>query len=137
MTVTPGSHKSIIRGGQWPENDLVAAASAGWWVTLGTYTAELICEDNTYDCVISGSVYVPEINFVGTPVRGVSPLVVNFTDTTTYPVGFSGVWRSWNFGDPYGTNNILSGSGLYETTQHVYPTNGRYNVTIQVKMCKI
>ena len=178
MNVIKGVHESIIRGGQFPENDLVSAATGGWWVSgensgvidsLDTTYSGLITvdlgincyiynEDTQYDCLIqgsvpilgwhygddteytcyiSGAVYTPEVNFTGSPQLGVRPLTVVFTDTTSYPAGFSGVWRQWNFGDPYGSDNILAGSGMYETVTHVYPINGRYSVTLQVKMCKI
>lgn len=103
----------------------------------GPITALHYGDDIEYICYISGSIIEPDINFVGNPRIGIKPMYVTFTDTTTYPVGYSGVWRSWNFGDPYGNDNILQGSGLYKTVNHIYPINGVYNVSLQVKMCKI
>lgn len=60
-------------------------------------------------------------NFTGSPISGVPPLSVQFTDTST---GSPTEWR-WNFGD--GVSSSL------QNPLHVYGGLGRYTVTLEVE----
>jgi PKD repeat protein len=61
----------------------------------------------------------PVASFTGSPVSGVAPLAVTFTDTSS---GSITNW-SWNFGDG-GTTNLATNTVLY-----TYSTAGVYSVT--------
>jgi PKD repeat protein len=60
----------------------------------------------------------PVASFTGTPLSGTTPMVVNFSDTTT---GAPLSW-SWDFGD--GTNSTV------QNAYHYYPYAGTYGVAL-------
>jgi len=64
---------------------------------------------------------IPVANFSGTPVSGLAPLTVRFTDQTT---GGPNGW-AWNFGD--GTTNAT------QNPSHVYSTPGTYTVSLKAQ----
>jgi PKD repeat protein len=61
----------------------------------------------------------PAADFTGSPTNGISPLVVNFTDTSK---GGSITAWSWNFGD--------SGSSTLENPTHAYTSAGTFTVSL-------
>lgn len=69
--------------------------------------------------------------FVGTPVKGILPLTVNFSDTTSLPAGLYVDHYEWSFGD----GTTLSGN--YPNPTHQYIRAGRYNVTMGMKVCEV
>jgi len=60
-------------------------------------------------------------DFTATPVGGLGPLTVEFTDISTGLVG----WWEWNFGD--GTLSIE------QNPAHTYDTNGAFTVTLSIQ----
>ena len=65
---------------------------------------------------------VPNIDFVGTPTDGASPMTVTFTDTSNQTV--QNTWRKWNFGDGSIDNSSAS------PVTHVYSNPGVYSVRL-------
>ncbi len=63
-----------------------------------------------------GAVAVPAADFVGSPVSGAPPVVVNFTD---YSSGGPTAW-SWTFGD--------GGTSTVQNPSHTYTASGSYAV---------
>jgi PKD repeat protein len=61
----------------------------------------------------------PVASFNGTPTNGITPVTVNFTDTST---GSPTSW-AWNFGD--------GGTSTAQNPSHVYTVAGTYSVTLQ------
>ena len=60
----------------------------------------------------------PAIDFTATPVHGIAPLTVNFTDETT---GSPSAW-SWDFGD--------GGKSTAQNPSHTYQSSGSYSVSL-------
>jgi len=92
---------------------------------LVTTTYVVVLTDNCGSTPVTDSVTVtvdpaPIVNFTGTPLKGCSPLTVQFTDQTVSQ--FQITSRVWNFGD---------GSPVSDSTNpiHVYITPGSYSVT--------
>ncbi|MDA8326794.1 MAG: PKD domain-containing protein [Nitrospiraceae bacterium] len=75
--------------------------------------------DYTYDEASNRVTWqVGTVNFVGSPIYGVAPLTVNFTDlSTTSPIS----WY-WDFGD--------GSTSTSQNPSHVYASPGTYNVTL-------
>jgi PKD repeat protein len=93
----------------------------------GTYTVSLTVtaaggtdtETKTNYITVS-DVAAPVANFHGLPTSGTSPLMVNFTDTST---GSITAW-SWTFGD--------SGTSTQQNPSHQYASAGTYTVSLMV-----
>jgi PKD repeat protein len=62
----------------------------------------------------------PVANFNGSPTNGITPLTVNFSDTST---GSPTSW-AWTFGD--------GGTSTAKNPSHIYSVAGTYSVTLQV-----
>ncbi|MGH9764899.1 MAG: PKD domain-containing protein, partial [Blastocatellia bacterium] len=60
----------------------------------------------------------PVIDFTATPVHGIAPLTVNFTDETT---GSPSTW-GWDFGD--------GGKSTVQNPSHTYQSSGSYSVSL-------
>ena len=96
--------------------------------TTGTFTVSLTVTNNTGSNTITKNNYVvvttpppiPMANFTGTPLSGIRPLVVNFTDTST---NLPTRW-AWNFGD--------NTTGSTKNPSHVYSKAGIYTVRLVV-----
>ncbi|NVN99297.1 MAG: PKD domain-containing protein [Geobacteraceae bacterium] len=83
---------------------------------MGTITAQIIDRVATYLSV--AVVIAPVANFTGSPVTGIVPFSVTFTDTSAnHPTSWS-----WNFGD--------GGTSTSQNPTHVYAVAGTYNVTL-------
>ncbi|MFN5213341.1 MAG: PKD domain-containing protein, partial [Bacteroidota bacterium] len=101
--------------------------------TPGLYDVRLIATDifGCKDTLTKPSyitVWGPIVNFIGNPLQGCTPLVVQFTDQSTAPTSTIVSWN-WNFGDP------ASGSANTSTLQnpsHTYNSPGFYSVTLTV-----
>jgi PKD repeat protein len=65
----------------------------------------------------------PVANFTGTPVTGIRPLSVQFTDTTIWTDSAKSAWL-WNFGD--------GGGSTEQNPLHVYQTPGIYTVSLTI-----
>src|SRR5674476_466075 len=71
-----------------------------------------------------GASALPTANFTGTPLTGIAPLSVTFTDLST-GAGLTN-W-SWNFGDGNITNLTASANPV-----HIYLTAGQKTVNLTV-----
>lgn len=76
--------------------------------------------DETLTVHIYGSTNTPVANFVGEPVSGNLPLIVNFTDLSSNATSWS-----WDFGDGYTSDN--------QNPVHTYTSVGIYNVSLTVQ----
>jgi len=93
--------------------------------TSGTYTVNLTVTNakGSASTLAAGYITVypagaPVAGFTATPVNGVAPLAVQFTDTSTSgPTSWS-----WNFGD--------GSTSTVQNPSHTYTTAGTYNVTL-------
>jgi len=96
------------------------------YASPGSYTVSLQVTTADGQNTKTRSAYVqpcqpPVANFSGTPVSGLAPLTVRFTDLTTgAPVSWA-----WNFGD--GTTNAT------QNPSHVYSTPGTYTVSLRAQ----
>ena len=95
----------------------------------GTYTVSLtVTTDGGSDTetkanYISVSAPPPVVDFTGSPLWGVAPLTVNFTDATlTY--GQTVLSRLWTFGD--------GGTSTQQNPSRTYQASGRYSVALTV-----
>ncbi len=93
----------------------------------GTYTVTLTVIDNDTAASIDSTTATisdidPTANFYGTPMSGVLPLQVSFTDTSTSYDGI--VSWSWTFGD--------GGISPDQNPSHIYDNEGTYTVTLTV-----
>ncbi|HED66922.1 MAG TPA: PKD domain-containing protein, partial [Planctomycetes bacterium] len=94
-------------------------ANSGRYTVTLTVTNELGSASRTIADAVQVDVIAPAADFVATPDSGLSPLTVQFTDTSTggVPTGWS-----WDFGD-----------GQTSTVQHpshTYTASGRYTVSL-------
>jgi len=98
------------------------------YLTWGTYRVKLTVQ-NTYNCKNTDSVDVviqntlPVAGFINDPpCLGIS---TQFHDASTTPIGTITNW-SWNFDDPTGTGNIITGNAnpthTYNTAKGYYPS---------------
>lgn len=98
------------------------------YTTVGTYSVTLqVSGTNGTDTKIRSSYItitatqtVPNAAFTATPLTGVKPLAVTFTDSSTGTI----TSRLWNFGDGYTSTEI--------NPSHTYTTDGSYTVSLQV-----
>ena len=103
------------------------SAPAHQYTTAGTYTVSLtatgsfgsVTGTKTGFITVGAAPAAPVANFSASAVSGVSPLTVNFTDTSTGSISS----RSWNFGD--GTASTAA------NPSHTY-TVGTYTVSLTV-----
>ncbi|MAB78609.1 MAG: cell surface protein, partial [Planctomycetes bacterium] len=96
------------------------------YVAPGTYTLILIAtgpggsDSQVESNYVVVGVPAPVVDFTGTPLTGVAPLAVNFTDQSTGSV----TGHSWSFGDTM--NSTAQSPG------HVYSDPGTYTVSLMV-----
>ena len=99
------------------------------YLAPGTYTVSLTASNaqgsngttrTNYIVVSPAAVTPPVANFTGTPTTGNSPLLVNFTDSST---NIPTVWQ-WTFGD----GSIENAS--VQNPLHTYAATGTYTVTL-------
>ena len=104
----------------------VGPGSGPFTVTpLVTTTYVVTVTDNCGTTPVTDSVEVvvnpgPIVNFTGTPLKGCTPLTVQFTDQTIS--NLNGLVRAWNFGDGTPFSDSINPA-------HVYITPGTYTVT--------
>ncbi len=67
---------------------------------------------------------IPVVDFIGTPLTGCFPLVVQFTDLSTAGAGSIDT-RQWDFGD--------GNTSTAQNPQHTYTSAGNYNVSLRIK----
>ncbi len=94
----------------------------------GSYTIKLTVYKGTDSATISKANYIsiyaiPNVSFIGNPLKGCSPLPVQFTDMSTTATGTLVDWK-WDFGDGY--------LGATDKPLHIYKTQGLFNVTLTV-----
>lgn len=68
----------------------------------------------------------PYVNFVGTPLLGCTPLLVNFTDSTKNIAGAFSANLQWFFGDNTNTTSTTN------TANHTYTTAGAFDLKLIV-----
>ena len=95
------------------------------YTTPGSYTVTLTVQGadgaDTYALPQAVQIYQPaQANFVASPLGGVAPLQVTFTDQSS---GDISAW-SWEFGDGEGS--------VVQNPVHLYQTPGVYSVTLRV-----
>ncbi|MCP3920803.1 MAG: PKD domain-containing protein [bacterium] len=101
----------------------LSAAEAVNFVTAGTRTAEAdFAGSVNYNVLVMAELVAappaPAAEFVGSPLSGVEPLMVSFTDQTTGDVSS---W-SWTFGD--------GGTSTAQNPSHTYAAAGTYTVEL-------
>src|SRR5688572_12455994 len=101
-----------------------AATAATGMLVLATNIPNLTYLHNCAGGPCPTAATAPTANFTGTPLSGVAPLNVQFTDTST---GTPTSW-SWNFGD--GTTSTL------RNPTRLYPNPGTYSVSLTVTNSK-
>ncbi len=116
----PQSGPDNIGTGQYPEHQYDVA---------GLYTVIMTANVRGTDTVLTKTNYVtvnpgPTANFGASPLSGLAPLTVNFTDSSISQMGIFS-W-DWDFGD--GTPH----SALQDPT-HVYADTGTYTVSLTVE----
>ncbi len=126
------SSGSGITSWQWNFGDLTGNATtqnpAHIYNSPGTYAVTLTVTNNGGSSTKQVTNYItvhnatPIANFVGTPILGNSPLLVQFTESTNDSSITS--WQ-WNFGD--GTGNATT-----KNPAHTYNSYGTYAVTLTV-----
>lgn len=106
----PGKHPFL--SSQLSSIDAVENRTADPTIDIGAYEAP---------CDITGNCIGPPVaSFSGTPTRGEVPLLVQFTDTSSYsPTS----WK-WQFGD--------GEESIEESPQHMYTSEGKFTVTLTV-----
>src|SRR5665213_3082599 len=92
---------------------------------LITTTYVVTVSDNCGSTPVTDSVTVvvnpgPVVNFTGTPVKGCTPLTVQFTDQTI--TNLNNLVRSWNFGDGSTFSDSLN-------PVHIFTTPGTFSIT--------
>jgi PKD repeat protein len=102
------------------QNPSHAYASPGMYTVSLTVTGPGGTDTETKIDYVTVGQLAPVAAFSGTPLSGVSPLTVGFTDLSTNTV----TTRSWNFGDG-GTSTAVNPS-------HVYSSPGSYTVSLTV-----
>ena len=96
------------------------------YTTPGQYTTVFTVTwwDHTYTTSLLIAVTNPvQPQFTASPLNGTRPLTVTFTDQSTTVDGTLTAWQ-WDFGD--GVTSTL------RNPTHVYPNNGKYDVTLTV-----
>lgn len=104
----PNSLRDITSG-----NNGSYIAGVGWDPCTGNGTPDGLAILNLFSAPLS-----PIANFTGTPLSGVNPLIVQFTDSSTN----SPTSWSWNFGD--------SSTSILQNPIYTYTTNGTFNVSL-------
>ena len=117
-----------VTGWSWDFGDLGTSSAQNpshTYTSAGTYSVSLTStgpggsDTETKVSYITVSEQPPIANFSGTPLVGVAPLTVSFTNTTT---GGPVTSRLWDFGD--------SGTSTAVNPTHVYLSPGTYTVTL-------
>ena len=93
---------------------------AGTAATTATYTVK-DAAGHTVDVILNVTFVppaAPVANFIGIPLSGTAPLLVNFTDLST---GTPTTW-AWSFGD--------GGTDTVQNPSHTYAAAGTYSVTL-------
>jgi PKD repeat protein len=114
---------------QWSFGDSVStdvANSPHDYALPGIYTVVLTATNAAGSGIFSDTVVVyapPTAGFVASPLLGIRPLTVTFTNTsTTTPPGDPTVNYQWDFGDAV--------TGAWEDPTHVYTVAGTYTVSL-------
>nr|WP_320161453.1 PKD domain-containing protein [uncultured Methanoregula sp.] len=100
--------------------------------TIGTFTVNLTVTNSTGVNTTSRSGYIsttpppPLPLFTGSPVSGVAPLLVQFTDLSTSP-GLT-MWN-WSFGDGHWFNTTDTAQ---RNAQYTYESGGSYTVNLSL-----
>jgi PKD repeat protein len=100
--------------------------------TIGTFTVNLTVTNSTGVNMTSRSGYIsttpppPLPLFTGSPVSGVAPLLVQFTDLSTSP-GLT-MWN-WSFGDGHWFNTTNTAQ---RNAQYTYESGGSYTVNLSL-----
>ena len=90
--------------------------------TYGSHRVVLKATDSTGDYFFYFDLVLGKIDFTATPVRGLKPLTVNFVMQSISPTGCHFTGMVWGFGD--------GSTGMVSDPTHIYPENGKYNVSI-------
>ena len=130
---SPGTYLFLFRNasGTWvadstaPVQNNMGFSTGTWTVTISDATSNTLIAKHSLDLIGGGTppapVSPPVANFIGTPLAGNVPLIVQFTDTSTG--GTPTAW-SWNFGDGDQTNSTSM------NPVHRYTAPGTYTVSL-------
>ena len=137
FTATFYDHECPVDSWTWDFGDPASGSrntASGTYVlhrydVAGLYTVTLTVAFPTHDTVITKTDFItvyanPTADFNATPMLGVAPLSVNFTDAST-PANGSIVSWSWNFGDGRSSSN--------QNPTHTYTAAGDYTVILDVE----